>query len=56
MRRVLQRLEARAATERQPVIVVYLNPRHKSLFDASGCWRVTVDADAYTIFTALVDG
>ena len=38
--RVVGRLEAKGASK-EPVIVVYVDPRHLSCFEASGRWRVT---------------
>lgn len=49
LREVLDRLEQRAANG-DPVVAVYLNPKHREAFEENGRWRVVADQGEWVLY------
>jgi hypothetical protein len=52
MRKVVDRLDARIAEGDDQITVVYLNPKHKELFERSGQWQTSFHNDTYLVLRA----
>jgi hypothetical protein len=52
MRKVVERLEARIGESDDQITIVYLNPKHKVLFERSGLWQTSFHNDSYVILRA----
>lgn len=54
MRRVVERIEASLRRHPREIIVVYLNPRHETLFQASHLWVVAERGSDHVVLKSLI--
>ena len=54
MRKIVERLETRATENNEPIVVVYIDPRHEALFRKSDRWENSFRNEAYVIFCARI--
>ncbi|GJL74571.1 class I SAM-dependent methyltransferase [Nitrosomonas sp.] len=55
MQTVLDKLTASLRHQQREIYIIYIDPKHRSLFDAAGYWDVTHESQFYIIYRANFD-